>query len=196
MVDDVNQTRSLYHLEWIEWRVPGWDSKFTRLPGMGKNLIFNWWELILMAMKCKWKRFPYPKHLSKNICEIFVHHLYFTFFQPQCVFLFFFSSLLLHSHSFFFRLFQVVLRNVKLSCVPWWLSNTMRVGDDCWMDHPTCCEERWCMNMVLTQNRGKRSCWITPKSLQTSGIFMKHCFLGDAKWFWLHKKLSSETNIR
>lgn len=62
-------------------------------------------------------------------------------------------------------------------------------------DHPTCCEERWCMNMFLTQNIGK-ILLNHPEKFANFWSFHEAWLKGDAKWFWLHKKLSSEINIR
>ena len=161
---------------------------------MGKNLAFNWWELILMAMKCKWERFPYPKHLSKNICD-FVFIILFHVFQPQCVppFLFIITAAQISRSCFVFV-------HSRSCCETWsWAAS---LGD--WA---TLCvwgmTVQWTIPLVARRDGAwtwswlkteGRSCWITLRSLQTSGIFMKHCFLRDAKWFWLHKKLRKPTS--
>ena len=54
-----------------------------------------------MAMKCKWERFPYTQAFEQKHLRFFVHYL-ISLFQPQCVFLLFFSSFLRHKFPTFF----------------------------------------------------------------------------------------------
>ena len=205
MVADVNQTRSCttwngssegFQEEFPKVKLIGWDASLQDSQEW-KNLAFNWRNLFKWPWSVSGKGFHIPSIWAKTSAK-FCSSSLFHVFHPQCVFLLFFSSLLPHKFPtgvlFSSIPGRVAKREAELrplvieqhyACGGWLLNGPSHLVARR--------DGAWTWSWLKTEGR---PCWNTLKSLQTSGIFMNHGFLGDAKWFWLHKKLSSETNIR
>lgn len=148
-----------------------------KTPRNGEKSGFQLIEICLNGHEVLVGKVSISQAFEQKHPRFFVHYFYFTFPTPMCVFLLFFSSLLpqkFPTGDFFSSSIpgRVAKREAELrplvieqhyACGGWLLPQTIPLvarRDGAW----TC-------SRLKTEGR---SCWITLKSLQTSGIFMKH----------------------